>query len=270
MESLIKTQIALDKANGLDVILMEEPENHLCSTNLHKMLQEISSKQKESQIIIATHSNMIASRLNLNNVIWITSNQVRSLSGVDKDVANFFEKADDNAFLQLLLSKKAFFVEGPTEFLLIPLFYQQITGHSIEEDEISIISCNGISYRRYLSIAAETQKRIAVITDNDQKQNNIDEAKAFNSANNSQHIFMSDSIDEWTWEVCVYKQNKTELDSMIEIQDGADYLFHKNDYGKVLGKMLNNKVDIAYQMLTSGKAFEVPQYVKDAFEWIRK
>lgn len=269
MESLIKTQIALDRANGLDVILMEEPENHLCSTNLHKMLQEISSKQKGSQIIISTHSNMIASRLNLNNVIWITSNQVKSLSGVDKEVARFFEKADDNAFLQLLLSKKAFLVEGPTEFLLLPLFYQQITGHSIEEDEISIISCNGISYKRYLSIATETQKRIAVITDNDQKQSNIDDAKAFNSTNDSQHIFMSDSINEWTWEVCVYKQNKTILDGMIKIKDGADYLFHKENYGKILGKMLNNKVDIAYQMLTSGKVFEAPQYVKDAIEWIK-
>jgi AAA15 family ATPase/GTPase len=33
MESLIKTEIALEKANGLDVILMEEPENHLSFTS---------------------------------------------------------------------------------------------------------------------------------------------------------------------------------------------------------------------------------------------
>lgn len=39
MESLIKTQIALDrKKSQLDVILMEEPENHLCFSNLRKML----------------------------------------------------------------------------------------------------------------------------------------------------------------------------------------------------------------------------------------
>ena len=103
MESLIKTEIALEKANGLDVILMEEPENHLSFTTLHKMLQEISDKQKDSQIIVATHNNMIASRLNLNNVLWITEECVKSLSGVDKTVADFFVKADNNAFLQLLL-----------------------------------------------------------------------------------------------------------------------------------------------------------------------
>ena len=36
MESFIKTQIALDRANGLDVILMEEPENHLSFSTLRK------------------------------------------------------------------------------------------------------------------------------------------------------------------------------------------------------------------------------------------
>lgn len=78
MESLIKTQIALDrKKSGLDVILMEEPENHLCFTNLQKMLQQISDQQEKSQIIVATHSNMIASRLNLNNVLWITEEGVK-------------------------------------------------------------------------------------------------------------------------------------------------------------------------------------------------
>ncbi len=122
MESLIKTQIALDKANGLDVILMEEPENHLSFSTLKKMLREISNQQENSQIIVATHSNMIASRLNLNNVLWITENNIKSLSNVKSDIAEFFVRADDNAFLQLLLSKKVFLVEGATEFLLLPMF----------------------------------------------------------------------------------------------------------------------------------------------------
>lgn len=270
MESLIKTQIALDRANGLDVILMEEPENHLCFSTLRKMLEEISSKQNESQIIVATHNNMIASRLNLNNVLWITSDGANSLSGVSKDVAEFFVKANDNSFLQLLLSKKVFLVEGATEFLLLPHFYKQITGHSVEEDGISVISCNGISYKKYLAIANATGKRIAVITDNDKEQKRIDAAGAFNKANTLQHIFMGTTTNDWTWEISVYNINKVQLDTMIEVQPGAKYLFHEKDYGAVPGKMLNNKVDTAYLMLTSGVVFEVPQYVKDAIGWINE
>lgn len=270
MESLIKTQIALDRANGLDVILMEEPENHLSFTTLRKMLQEISAKQANSQIIVATHNNMIASRLNLNNVLWITETGVKSLNGVEADVAEFFVRADDNAFLQLLLSKKAFLVEGATEFLLLPMFYNQITGHTIEEDGISVISCGGISYKRYLEIAKATDKKIAVVTDNDGNEERITEAASFNHINNLQHIFMGTTLDEWTWEACVYKDNKAILDGMIDVRAGAEYKFRGKVYEPVLGKMLNNKVDVAYKMLTSEEVFVVPQYIKDAIGWLRE
>lgn len=268
MESLVKTQIALDKANGLDVILMEEPENHLCFSNLKKMLHEIFDKQNDSQIIVATHSSMIASRLNLNNVLWIAGEYVMALTNVDKNVAEFFVHADDNCFLQLLLSHKVILVEGTTEFLLIPKFFQQITGQTVEKDNISVISCNGITYKKYLDIAKATNKRIAVITDNDGIPERIAEAESFNQSNELQHIFMGPTIDDWTWEVCIYKANKVVLDNMLRVQDGAKYLFHNRDYGATLGKMLNNKVETAYQMLISDISFKVPQYIKDAIEWL--
>ena len=185
-------------------------------------------------------------------------------------MAEFFVKADDNAFLQLLLSNKVFLVEGATEFLLLPHFYKQITGKTIEEDGISVISCNGISYKNYLEIAQKTNKKISVITDNDGKQSRIDEAITFNETTTLQHIFLGATTGDWTWEACLYNLNKAALDGMIEVQAGADYLFHKKDYGQVLGKMLNNKVETAYKMLISGVEFEVPQYIKDAFQWLRK
>ena len=141
--------------------------------------------------------------------------------------------------------------------------------NSIEEDGISVISCNGISYKNYLEIAKKTSKKICVITDNDGKQNRIDEATTFNKTNTLQHIFLGTTTDDWTWEACLYNLNQTALDGMIEVQAGADYLFHKKDYGQVLGKMLNNKVETAYKMLLSKTAFEVPQYIKDAIEWLR-
>ena len=268
MESLIKTQIALDKKSGLDVILMEEPENHLSFSSLRKMLHEISDNQETSQIIVATHSNMIASTLNLNNVIWITEEGTRSLKSVDSAVAEFFVKASDNSFLQLLLSKKAILVEGPTEFILIPYFYKRLTGKTIEEDQITVISCNGISYKKYLAVAKSVNKKIAVITDNDGYQERITEATAFNESHAMQHVFMAHDVQEWTWEVCIYALNQALLDRIIDVKQGAEYLYRKTDYGPVLGKMLNNKVEVAYFMLMSGEDYSAPQYVKDAMTWI--
>ena len=67
--------------------------------------------------------------------------------------------------------------------MLLPKFYEKKTGRAVENDGISIISCNGISYKRYLEIAEETGKRIAVITDKDHEKNKIYDAIEFNQHN---------------------------------------------------------------------------------------
>lgn len=271
MESLIKTHIALEKnKTNLDVILIEEPENHLCHSNLNKMLYEIESNRNCSQIIVTTHSNMIASRLNLNNVIWIGKNGAVSLNDVDPKVAKFFVKADNNSFLQLLLSEKVIFVEGATEFLLMPHIYEKVVNRTVDMDGVSVISCNGISYKNYLSIVKNTRKRIAVITDNDTSQNRIDSALAFNVDNHNQHIFMDKNVVNWTWEACLYNSNVELMGGIIEVNESSNYLFHGNDYGQVLGKMLNNKVDTAYRLIDQGIDFTIPEYVKDAIMWINE
>lgn len=271
-ESLIKTEIALNKQSSkLDVILMEEPENHLSHSNLLKMLKTIEQRQINSQIIVATHSNMIASRLGLKNVKWITDNKIKSLEDISCEETDFFSKADNNEFLNLLLSKKAILVEGATEYLLLPRFYEQIYNRTIEADKITIISCGGIAYKHYLSVIKETNKKVAVITDNDKKQNNLDESNKYNSENQKTHIFMSEDLeDEWTWEAAIYHRNISLMEELIEVKNGADYLFHNQDYGQILGKMLNNKVDTAYKMLNTEIEYNIPDYVKEAFEWIRK
>ena len=79
---------------------------------------------------------------------------------------------------------------------------------------------------------------------------------------------MGTTLEDWTWEACIYRLNQALLDEMVEVQPGARYLFHKKDYGAVLGKMLNNKADTAYQMLISGVTFTVPTYVEDAIKWL--
>ena len=270
MESLIKTQIALDKRKSkTDVILMEEPENHLSYQTMNKMLDIINKRLSESQIIITTHSNLIASRLNLRYVLWVTDNTVISLSNVNKGTADFFVKADNNNFLQLLLSKKIILVEGSSEALLLPKIYSMVTKKTLELDEIAVISCGGITYKNYLDVAKGMNKRIAVLTDNDNNQDKIDDAMEFNKKNADHRIFMHESLDEWTWEVCLFNLNTEMLKEIVKVDKKSRYLYNKNDYGQVLGKMLNNKVEISYQLSNIDSGFEIPKYVKEAIEWLR-
>lgn len=81
---------------------------------------------------------------------------------------------------------------------------------------------------------------------------------------------MDNNINNWTWEKCFYALNQDTLDNLIEIDKTANYLFHEKDYGKVLGKMLNNKVETAYSMLNSEIQFLIPQYIQDAIKWLNE
>lgn len=161
-------------------------------------------------------------------------------------------------------------VEGATEFILLPKLYEQLTGRTIEEDEVAIIPCGGVSYKRYLAIAENANKKVSAITDNDGDSDKISEAANYNNSHEDQHVFMSQTTEDWTWEKCFYEANKEALDSLIKVRPRAKYLFHGKDYGPVLGKMLNNKADVAYQMLMAETKFTVPQYVQDAIIWLNE
>ena len=269
-ENIIKTQIALDKTSSkVDVIAIEEPENHLSHNNLIKMVENIKN-QTDKQLIRTTHSSVIANSLNLSNVIWIRNEKACTLQQIEKDDAEFFLKSTSNNMLHFILSDKVILVEGPTEFMMLPYIYNKIYGEAIDKSGIIVIDCGGVTYKRYIDIARKTNKKVAVLTDNDNKPSNISYMEEFNLTEENIRIFMDSNVENWTWEACLYNLNSDILDGYIEIDQDSDYLFHQKDYGKVLGKMLNNKVDVAYKMINDNLKFEVPQYIKDALEWIRE
>ncbi|HHK7777301.1 TPA: AAA family ATPase, partial [Streptococcus pneumoniae] len=52
------------------ILLIEEPENHLSFQNLQKLVRMLSSNTGV-QVFIGTHSNMIASRLGVDNLLFL-------------------------------------------------------------------------------------------------------------------------------------------------------------------------------------------------------
>lgn len=271
VESIVKIQLALSKRNCCaDVITIEEPENHLSYSNLRKLLNDIQRQNSTSQLIIATHSNMIVSRLDVRNVLWISDEvpQIQALSNVAESTARFFSKLDNSNLLDLLLAEKVILVEGPTEFLLVPKFYKEELDKTIESDNVTVISCNGISFLHYLAIAETRQKRVAVLTDNDKNADRVKRAKEYNATHVNTHIFMANDIEQWTWEKCLFELNTDYFKENLSPQKGASYLFHEHDYGQHLGYMLNHKVDVAFKLLEDNPTLVIPQYVREAFQWL--
>ena len=271
VESIVKIELALSKKDGCaDVITIEEPENHLSYSNLRKLLNDIQGKNASSQLIIATHSNMIVSRLDVRNVLWISEDDplIQSLKNVDASTARFFSKLDNSNLLDLLLAEKVILVEGPTEFLLVPKFYKEELNKTLEGENVTVISCNGISFLHYLAIAETRQKRVAVLTDNDKNEKRVKWAEEYNAKHENTHVFMPNNLEQWTWEKCLFDLNADYFTKNLSLKEGAAYLFQGHDYGKHLGYMLNHKADVAFKLLEDNPTLIVPQYVREAFQWL--
>ncbi len=169
IQCFIKTKFALSKVEeNLDVVLIEEPENHLSHINMKKLIREFEGSEKK-QIIISTHSNLISSRLDLRNSILLNSNSNTPvhLKDLDEETAKFFIKAPDNNILEYVLSKKVILVEGDAEFMLMDSFFQTSKSKTLETSDIHIISVDGTSFKRYLDIAKTLDIKTALIRDND-------------------------------------------------------------------------------------------------------
>ena len=120
-QCFIKTKLALaKKEKDIDAVLIEEPESHLSFWKMQQLIDQIK-KRNNSQLFIATHSDMICTRLNLKKCILLSgkSNGFSTLSMLKDDTAKFFMKAPDNNMLQFILSEKAILVEEDAEYILV-------------------------------------------------------------------------------------------------------------------------------------------------------
>lgn len=264
-QCFIKTEFALrNREDALDVLLLEEPENHLSHVHMHKLIDRIRESVKK-QLFIATHSSFIATRLNLKKVLILSEenpSRPASLKDLSQGTANFFMKAPDNNILELALCKKAILVEGDAEFILMDALYKNSAkGANTDADGIHVISVDGTSFKRYLELAKLLGIKVAAIRDNDgdYQANCVANYTDFTSA--YIQVFADANDTRYTFEVCMYQDNKAICDGQFAA--GRKKL-------TVEEYMLKNKTDAAFQLLEKkGAELVAPGYIQHAVAWIR-
>ena len=264
-QCFIKTEFALNRgASGrsLDVLLIEEPENHLSHTNTRKLIQLIRQSE-DQQLIVATHSSLICSRLDLRNAIMLNSScsQPATLAQLSSDTARFFVKAPDNNVLELILSSRAILVEGDAEFILFAAMYEAVAGESLDSSEVHVISVDGTSFKRYLELAKLLQIRVGVIRDNDgDAQRNCVERYA-DYTSDKVAIFYEEDDELTTFEKCIYHSNEGTCDRLFS---GPRIKATPVEY------MIAHKTEAALRLLDDDVEIVVPGYIKKAIEWNRQ
>lgn len=273
-QSIVKTKLALShkKAKEANVILFEEPENHLSHTKLNQLIKDIVSHQGKKQIIVSTHSNFIANKLGLANLILLNDHKTLKLNDLEGDTQDFFSKLPGYDTLRLILCKKAILVEGSSDELIVQRAYMdKNSGRLPIEDGIDVISV-GTSFLRFLEIANALHKEVVVLTDNDGSTTALEKKYADYLGDNKKEyitICYDGQIDVGSLKIGENPYNYNTLEPKM-LKANSLGLFNKifstsyKSADELRRYMQANKTECALALFDTKEPLDYPQYILDA------
>ena len=162
-----KIKLALEKAEGSRILLVEEPENHQSHTNLNALLESMFNKSGENQIIVSTHSSFVLNKLGLDGTVLFDGCTGATLTELPPDTKNYFLKLSGHDTLRLILSRRVILVEGPSDELIVQRAYKDKHGVLPLADGTEVISVRSLAFKRFLDVAKLLKIDVRVVTDND-------------------------------------------------------------------------------------------------------
>ena len=167
-QSALKIMLALERqAKEANIILIEEPENHLSFSSMSMLINKIREKCAGKQIVIVTHSAYVLNKLGIDKVIFLHDTKHSVLKNLPKDTQSYFKRLSGYDTLRLILAKKVILVEGPSDELIIQKAFLVKYGKLPIEAGVDVVNVRGLSFTRFLDIAKELSNDVAVVTDND-------------------------------------------------------------------------------------------------------
>ena len=272
-QCLVKTKLSLQhkKTENSNVLLIEEPENHLSHSKLNELINYIKDNHKEKQILISTHSSFVANKVGLDSLILLNINEINKkrkefrMNRLNSDTENYFEKLAGYDTLRLILCKKAILVEGDSDELIVQKAYFDKYKKLPIEDGIDVISVRSLAFKRFLDIAKELKQPTIVVTDND---GNFDEkiTKKYESYNECENIKIcaDNDNDLKTLEPQLVRANKDNLDILREILGIEKEKYPDEKSISDYMESSNNKTKCALKIFETTKDIKFPQYILDA------
>lgn len=275
-QCMVKTDIALltKTSTKPQIILLEEPENHLSHTNLNVLINYISKEYMGNQILITTHSSFVANKLGLEKIIMLKNHVPTKFSKLSNDTYEFFKKIAGYDTLRLILSKKAILCEGDSDELIIQKAYMQLNNGKLPiEDGIEVIS-TGISFLRFLEIAELSKAKVIVVTDNDGDLRALRKKyeKYLDGAYPNIHICYSTETRDGLLNKPNSPFNYNTLEPELFYANGLEKINEilKKDFQndeKALIHMHANKTNCALKFFDYPHKFVIPKYIEEAVTW---
>ena len=173
-----------DTEGCMKLALIEELEAHLHPQAQLRLISYLQNEYNEddAQIIISTHSPILASKINLKNLILMKNgfgyDLAEGKTGLQKGDYLFLQRFLDATKANLFFAKGIIMVEGDAENILIPVI-ADILGYPLEKYGISIVNVGSTAFLRYSNIMVRADGTtigipVAVVTDCDVKLFDVD------------------------------------------------------------------------------------------------
>ena len=267
-QCVVKTALALGhrKAEQANLIIMEEPENHLAHAKMNELLKYVQERCGERQILVSTHSSFVANKLGLEHLILLRDGTAATLAGLGDGTQKFFKRLAGYQTLRLLLCRKALLVEGDSDELVVQKAYMSThNGRLPIEDGIDVMSV-GLTFKRFLTMAKLVDQPVAVLRDND---GDFDKCvrrnyRAFDGVDHVS-IFADERDELHTLEPQFADANRAKLSKLRKVLG-----LKKGEYpdiDAVSEYMLNHKTAWALMVFESDEALCFPDYIVRAVRW---
>lgn len=260
-----------DTDGGIKLALIEELEAHLHPQAQLRLISYLQNEYNENdvQIIISTHSPILASKINLKNLILMKNgigyDLAEGMTGLQKGDYLFLQRFLDSTKANLFFAKGIIMVEGDAENILIPVI-ADILGYSLEKYGVSIVNVGSTAFLRYSGIMVRKDGStigipVSVITDCDVKPFDVDKEtkeKKFNEKTNESEQAEDEKNKKYTkGSVRGFASPRWTLEYCIAMSCLSEDFHKAVHYGM---KILNAR---EYISLTDNKIAEANQAAED-------
>lgn len=159
-------------------LLIEEPEAHVHAQRQLKLIQSLEegAETHRQQIILTTHSSLLASVVKLKNIVLLRHGNAFPMGDeytmLEESDYKYLERYLDATKANLFFARSVVIVEGPGEALLLPTL-AKLLRRSFTNFGTSLVDVRGVGLRRYARIFQRANSgillgiKVACITDRD-------------------------------------------------------------------------------------------------------